>query len=141
MSLNQFLFDTSSIPENVFWMFSGIGVGKLLSYFYKKFKFSIKPQDIKDNILWIRLIFIHACSFIILAELAGGFDRIRLKPISRLAWKLNIFNITSGANLFINRYPEAVSEAWKKWKNYEVKKKLEKITGIKFEREDEGLHD
>ncbi len=141
MSLNQFHFDTSSIPENVFWMFSGIGVGKLVSYFYKKFKVSIKPQDIKDNLLWIRLIFIHAFSFIILAELAGGFDRIHLKPISHLVWKLNIFNITSGAHLFINRYPEVTRAAWKKWKNYQVKKKLEKITGIKFESEDDRLHD
>jgi len=139
MSLSSsFHFDISSVPESLLWMFSGIGVSKLLSYFYKKFKLSIKPQDIKDNFLWIRLIFIHALSFIILAELACGFEKIHLKPISNLVWRLNVFNITSGARLFINRYPEASMTAWNKWKNFKIKKKLEKITGIKFEQEDNG---
>jgi len=129
----SFHFDTSNVPENLFWMFSGIGVGKLLSYFSEKFKLSIKPQAIKDNFLWIRLLFIHGLSFIIIAELAGGFEKIHLKPISNLVWKLNIFNITSGMHLFINRYPDAAMVAWKKWENYEIKIKLEKITGIKFQ--------
>ncbi len=133
MSLNLFHFDTSNVPENLFWMFTGIGVSTLLSYFYKKFKPSINPQDIKDNVLWIRLLFIHGLSFIILGELAGGFEKIHLKSISSLVWKLNIFNITSGMHLFINRYPEASRAAWENWKNYKIKKKLEEITGIKFQ--------
>lgn len=131
---SSFHFDTSNVPENLFWMFTGIGVSTLLSYFYKKFKPSINPQDIKDNFLWIRLLFIHGLSLIILGELAGGFEKIHLKPISILVWKLNIFNIRSGMHLFINRYPEASREAWAKWENYKIKKKLEKITGIKFQQ-------
>ena len=132
----SFHFDTSHVPENLFWMFTGIGVSTLLSYFYKKFKPSINPQDIKDNFLWVRLLFIHALSFIILGMLAGGFEKIHLKPISKLVCKLNIFNIKSGMRLFINRYPDAAMAAWKKWENYEVKINLEKITGIKFQQED-----
>jgi len=137
MSLSlSFHFDTSNVPENLFWMFTGIGVSTLLGYFYKKFKLSINPQDIKDNFLWIRLLFIHGLSFIILGELAGGFKKIHLKPISNLVWKLNIFNIRSGMHLFINRYPDVAVAAWKKWENYEIKIKLEKITGIQFQQED-----
>ena len=136
--MNSFHFETSNVPENLFWMFSGIGVGKLLSYFSKKFKLSINNQDIKDNVLWIRLLFIHGLSFIILAYMSGGFGKIHLKTISNLIWKLNLFNIKSGMHLFINRYPDAAMEAWKKWENYEVKIKLEEITGIKFQQ-DSGI--
>ncbi len=131
MSL-RFSYDFNQLPS-VQDLFIGWLFGAGMTYLMRKFKISIKLDDIRNNCNWIRIIFFHGFSFMFLASLEGFFDKIKLKPISKLCYKLNIQNFKSGLKFVDKKYPNLLYGAFKLLEKFSLQQKLEKITGIKFD--------
>lgn len=99
--------------------------------FREQIKMSINFADIKNDLFWCRIIFIHGFGFILLGYLASIMSKIHAKPISDTIWEINQKNIVIGAKAFFRRYPKESLEFWNMIEEKITKNKLERITGIK----------
>ena len=128
-------YDFNHLP-NIQDLFIGWLFGMGMTSLFKKFKISIKLADIRNNCNWIRIIFIHGISFVVLGYIEQFFEKVKLKPVAKLVSKLNMKNFKSGFKFLAKEYPALMYPIFKELEKYNLAFKLQKITGIKPDLED-----
>jgi len=128
-------YDFNHLP-NIQDLFIGWLFGTGMTYLIKKFKISIKLADIGNNCNWIRIIFIHGISLVVLGYIEQFFEKVKLKPVAKLLRDLNMMNFKSGFKFLAKEYPGLMYPIFKELEKFNLALKIEKITGIKPDLED-----
>ena len=132
----QYMFSQSAEPifdfnfDKVLTMWA---LKKAYGLFIEQIKVSIPPEDIKNTLFWIRIIFLQGISFILLLHLESAMKKIHAKPLAKAILKINLKNFKSGFLALYRRYPQVMLGLGNMIEDSVTKINLEKITGIKLD--------
>ena len=112
MSITQSyrFFEPSQLPQNIVWTLIGIGGGKILDLFWQPKQ--IKLSQIKRSIRWFRIIG-YMISFLVAGYIGDFFEFVGLKRVTKLCWKIMLYDIVSGFKVFFMLEPDAARSIMK----------------------------